>query len=658
MVEEPNFDYTYDLALWKSFSSRLSVTILLVAAGVFLAAMLTYLYYSEETVKEETAAKAKNQLHDAVIKVRMQECEAKMKGDTLSTDSIVSIIKQVKPYPHSFTLVATQEGKFLYVGNRIVMEQTGPELRKMIASMVSGKQGMCQIFGQSKPSLLLYEPVECNGLHAAVVCSRMDILSSYKSLIFYGAVAFLLGLLILFVLCTTVIYRLVRPLRLFAESAMGIANGNLDTPLPDIKSEDELKQLHRAFEYMQTSLKQYIEDLKVTTATKEHMQSELTIAHNIQMGMIPTSFPKHPEFGIFASMEPAKQVGGDLYDFLVDNNELFFIVGDVAGKGVPASLYMAVTRTLFRNLAGNYQSAANVVREINHAIASTNESCVFVTLFVGVLDLKTHLLTFCNASHNPPILIPEDGPCSYLDVIPQVPVGIVDRFSYEEQQINLAPGASLLLYTDGLTERVNNANELFGEDRLLAEASMCKGVDAEQSVTFIKRRVDSFAEGAEQNDDITMLFLNHKKHEQAVEDRRTLLLKNEMAEVERLRGFVLSFCREHHQPNGFAMSVNLAVEEAVVNVINYAYPKGIRGNVHLTAVMEPGKLVMQIKDYGIPFDPTKADNANINASLEERRIGGLGIHLVKTIMDEMIYERTADGANVLTLSKKIEPKST
>ena len=190
----------------------------------------------------------------------------------------------------------------------------------------------------------------------------------------YGTIVFVVGLTSLFVFCTWAIYKLVKPLQQFAESAISIAEGNLDTPLPEIRSKDELFQLRNAFAHMLHSLKQHISDLQTTTASKERLQSELKIAHDIQMGMIPTTFPQRQDLDLFASMTPAKEVGGDLYDFIIEGDELFFIIGDVAGKGVPASLYMAVTRTLFRNLAGNYQSAANIVREMNHAIASTNDS--------------------------------------------------------------------------------------------------------------------------------------------------------------------------------------------------------------------------------------------------------------------------------------------
>ena len=239
----------------------------------------------------------------------------------------------------------------------------------------------------------------------------------------YGTIVFFVGLASLFVSCTIAIYRMVKPLRQFAEAAVNIAEGKLDTPLPEIHSEDELLQLRNSFEYMQTSLKQYIHDLESTTASKQRLVSELVIGHDIQMGMIPTIFPERDDLDLFASMTPAKEVGGDLYDFIIEDDDLYFIIGDVAGKGVPASLYMAVTRTLFRNLAGKYQSAAKIMSEMNHAIASDNDSLVFVTAFVGVLDLKTHHLTFCNAAHNPPAILTAQGECRLLEVDTNLPIG-------------------------------------------------------------------------------------------------------------------------------------------------------------------------------------------------------------------------------------------
>ena len=475
----------------------------------------------------------------------------------------------------------------------------------------------------------------------------------------YGTIVFIVGLTSLFVFCTRAIYQMVKPLKEFTDSVVSIAEGNLDTPLPDIHSEDELKQLRDSFEYMQHSLKQHITDLQATTASKERLQSELKIAHDIQMGMIPTSFPQRQDLDLFASMTPAKEVGGDLYDFIIEGDELFFIIGDVAGKGVPASLYMAVTRTLFRNLAGNYQSAANIVREMNHAIASTNDSYVFVTVFVGVLDMKTHYLTYCNAAHNAPVMITTEGECSLLEVETNLPIGVEDRYNYNEQQVDFPPGSALLLYTDGLTEAMYFSNDgsrkLFGEQRVLHDVEKNSKASAIEVIDFLKQHVSVFADGTEQSDDLTMLFLRHgTAQEPGVDPSRRLIMKNEMSEVGRLRAFFFSVCREHGIDDETAKTLNLALEEWVANVINYAYPKGMRVHVEVTADVSDDVLTLVIKDHGAAFDPTQHEEVDIDAELDERAIGGLGIHLIRTIMDTVEYQRTSDGYNRLVLTKRIE----
>ena len=474
----------------------------------------------------------------------------------------------------------------------------------------------------------------------------------------YGTIVFIVGLTSLFIFCTWAIYQMVRPLRQFTESVISIAEGNLDAPLPTIHSEDELLQLRTSFEHMQHALKQHINDLQMTTASKERLQSELKIAHDIQMGMIPTTFPQRQDLDLFASMTPAKEVGGDLYDFIIEGDQLFFIIGDVAGKGVPASLYMAVTRTLFRNLAGNYQSAANIVREMNHAIASTNDSYIFVTVFVGVLDMKTHYLTYCNAAHNAPVMITTEGECSLLEVETNLPIGVEDRYNYNEQQVDFPPGSALLLYTDGLTEAMYSSNDgsrkLFGEHRVLHDVEKNYKASAIEVIDFLKQHVAVFADGTEQSDDLTMLFVRHGiAHEAGVTPSRRLIMKNEMTEVGRLRTFFFSVCREHGIDDETAKTLNLALEEWVANVIGYAYPKGMRGHVEVTADVHEDVLTLVIKDHGTAFDPTQHAEVDINAELDERTIGGLGIHLVRTIMDTVEYQRTADGYNRLVLTKTL-----
>jgi sigma-B regulation protein RsbU (phosphoserine phosphatase) len=499
-------------------------------------------------------------------------------------------------------------------------------------------------------------------------------------LVLYGICIFIVGTIALFVCSTIAIYRLVKPLRQFTDATMSIAEGNLNTPLPEIHSEDELLQLRNSFEHMQYALKQHIRDLQATTASKERLLSELKIAHDIQMGMIPTAFPKRQDLDLFASMTPAKEVGGDLYDYIIEGDELYFIIGDVAGKGVPASLYMAVTRTLFRNLADRSaegglrpgddkgrlprqedkgcQRAAYIVREMNHAIASTNDSFIFVTVFVGVLDMKTHCLTYCNAAHNAPVMISAEGVCSLLEVETNLPIGVEDHYGYEEQQVDFAPGSALLLYTDGLTEATylspDGSRRLFGEQRVLHDVDKNSRASACDIIDYLRQHVTVFADGTEQSDDLTMLFLRHgTTQETGGAPSRRLIIKNEMSEVGRLRDFFFSVCREHGIDEETAKTLNLALEEWVVNVIGYAYPKGMRGHVEVKADVRDNVLTLVIKDHGAPFDPTQQTEVDIDAELDERPIGGLGIHLVKTIMDTVAYQRTDDGYNRLVLTKKI-----
>ncbi len=484
----------------------------------------------------------------------------------------------------------------------------------------------------------------------------------------YGAIVFIVGLTSLFIFCTWAIYQMVRPLRQFTESVMNIAEGNLDASLPEIHSEDELLQLRNSFAYMQTSLKQYINELQATTASKERLQSELVIAHDIQMGMLTTVFPDRDDLDLFASMTPAKEVGGDLYDFIIQGDDLFFIIGDVAGKGVPASLYMAVTSTLFRNLADrsadgrltdkNNKSAARIMREMNYAISAANDSMVFVTAFVGVLDLRNHHLLYCNAAHNSPALITADGKCRLLDVESNLPLGIDNQYQYEDQEMDFPENTALLLYTDGLTEAMyisaDGSRKLFGTERLLHDLEKNSKASAIEVTDYLRQHVNVFADGTVQGDDLTLFFLRHGTIQKNISSApRRIIMRNEMAEVSRMRKFFESVCREHNIDEGTFKMLNLAVEEWVANVINYAYPSGTRGHVELTAKVADRVLTLVIKDHGTHFDPTQHADVDIDAGLDERQIGGLGIHLVKSIMDTVQYERSSDGYNVLTLTKHI-----
>ena len=367
--------------------------------------------------------------------------------------------------------------------------------------------------------------------------------------------------------------------------------------------------------------------------------------------MIPKTFPPFPDrtdIDLSASMVPAKEVGGDLYDFFIRNDKLYFCIGDVSGKGVPASLVMAVTRSLFRTVAAHEKSPMRIVSSMNESMSEMNRSNMFVTFFCGILDLNTGRLLYCNAGHNVPFLL-ADG-VTKLSVLPNLPLGVMPEMTYCEQEIMLSPGSSIFMYTDGLSEAENASNEFFGEARVMAALA------PERSTTDNQEKVlDSvwaFTGEAERSDDLTMLIIRYLGAAEKPFKERHLILHNDIQQIPQLADFILTIAEEMHLDQSLSMSLNLALEEAVTNVIMYAYPKGSDGLVIIEAILREKSLDFIVTDSGQPFDPTAVPEVNTALDLDERPVGGLGIHLVRKIMDEVQYERT-DGKNILSMTKNI-----
>ena len=316
-----------------------------------------------------------------------------------------------------------------------------------------------------------------------------------------------IGALVIFFFTTRSIRRATKPLGFLSESAQEVAKGNFDVPLPTFKHNDEVARLRDSFGIMQQSLKEYLEEQKALSAAKAAMVSELNVAHTIQMSMIPKTFPAFPnrkDIELYASLTPAKAVGGDLYDFFIHDEKLFFCIGDVSGKGVPASLVMAVSRTLFRNIAAHVDIPSHIVETMNQNICEGNDECMFVTLFVGVLDLATGRLNYCNAGHDSPYLQTELLPCDS-----NLPVGVRSNYKFTNQETTIAPGMTLFLYTDGLTEAMNADQELFGEERI---DNVIKAFDGtpQELVETMSDAVHQFVGDTEQSDDLTLFAIKYK----------------------------------------------------------------------------------------------------------------------------------------------------
>lgn len=276
------------------------------------------------------------------------------------------------------------------------------------------------------------------------------------------------------------------------------------------------KRLKVAHEKLQTTHEELLtayDQLEETTTAKERIESDLRIARDIQQSMIPQKFPPFPErsdIDLFASMTPAKAVGGDLYDFILLNEKLYFCLGDVSGKGVPASLFMAVARNLFRVVSQQGLPPAEIADKLNNALSEDNDSGMFVTMFIGVVDLQTGHLEFCNAGHNPPVIKMPDGSTHFIEMQPNAPLGLWAGLPYEGEAIDDISGCPFFVYSDGLNEAENDKQEQYGDDLLLEMLEKHEFVSSQQTVEMMKADVVRHANGAEQSDDLTMLCVKVK----------------------------------------------------------------------------------------------------------------------------------------------------
>ena len=318
------------------------------------------------------------------------------------------------------------------------------------------------------------------------------------------------GLVLAYFLFRRSIKLTARPLKFLVRSTEEVAKGNFDTPLPQLRFYDEIHQLRDSFEHMQLSLTNYVDELTKATTREAAIGRELDIARNIQMSMLPAQgLVTRKEIDLFGQLTPAKAVGGDLYDYFVRDNQLYFCIGDVSGKGVPAAMVMAVTSALFRSLSDGEASPAQVMSGLNENQSSRNESLMFVTLFFGILDLSSGKLRYCNAGHDAPLIIGPDGSVEMLQVESNLAVGVMPGWEFVEQEVTLTSGSLLFLYTDGLTEAENPVHALFGMDRILEEARKDGKQSPADFVASMQAAVHTFVDGAEPSDDLTMLAIRY-----------------------------------------------------------------------------------------------------------------------------------------------------
>jgi len=454
--------------------------------------------------------------------------EGKMIGvvnTSLSINWLSQTISAVKPYPNSYSIMIGRGGTYFVHPDTTkitrqtiftqTLEQPDMALTALGYAMQHGEEGMKHMNINGKDSYVFYKPLGKTGCSMAIVCPESDIFSGFDRLRRTVMAIVTVGLLLMLYLFMRIITRELKPLRRLAHEAETIASGQFDAELPDFQRIDEIGQLSHSFGNMQQSLVKYIEELKDTTAQKASIESDLRIASDIQMGMLPENFPTRADrddVQLYASLTPAKEVGGDLFDFYFRDEKLFFCIGDVSGKGVPASLFMAVTRSTFRTVSAHESMPDRIVNTMNRTIADMNKTNMFVTLFVGVLDLPTGLLHYCNAAHDAPLLV--GAGVGELPCDPNIPVGFMPTWEYSLQEAEIYTGTTILLFTDGLNEAMNANYEQFQVERIIdvATQALAHGQqEPHQLIDLMTNAVHQFVGDAEQSDDLTMMGIQYIK---------------------------------------------------------------------------------------------------------------------------------------------------
>jgi len=433
----------------------------------------------------------------------------------ISLDWLSNHVTSIKPYEHSYAFMIGRSASYIAhpdstkVLNETIftsaMEMTDTTALSIGRNMIAGQRGLIRFRNDNEPSFVVFGPVS-NGWSLGLVCTTKDVNAYMNALLLILRILLLLGLIVLFFGCRSVIRKQTIPIVEFTNAAMTIAKGNFQATIPEVETKDELLKLRNSLDYMQRSINEYISELKTTTASNERYESELNIARDIQMSMLPQNFPHREDCDLHAMVTPAKEVGGDLYDFIEVGDSLFFLVGDVSGKGVPAALFMAIARAAFRFIGALGLSMADVMSRVNDCLCDGNKNEMFVTIFAGRLDLKTGEMEFCNAGHNPIVIISPEGKASFLRAKPNLAAGLFPGFPYQEERMTLERGSRLVLYTDGVTEAERGDKVQFGEPALLAWAERLNpSATAEGATANLFACVKHFTGDADQNDDITIM---------------------------------------------------------------------------------------------------------------------------------------------------------
>ena len=497
------------------------------------------------------------------------------------------------------------------------------------------------------------EPVGASGWTFTLGVDERFVLAQLYRITLWGVLAGLVGV----VLCVAAVRRysglIAGPIEDLTESARHFARGEFDYPLRHTQREDEVGVLARAFDSARGSIKQQMSEIADMGATQARLEGELNIAAGIQQAMLPAGSEfdadeSHLEF--HGLLEPAKAVGGDFYNvFERDGDSLWFVIGDVSDKGVPAALFMARTMTVLEVAAQLGGSPGKALQEAAKHLVEGNDTCMFATVLCGVVELRTGALSLASAGHEPPVLLRADGTREFLAVPTEGPLGVAVAAGYPAWRGRLKPGDTLFTYTDGVTEAFDRDNSAYGTDRLLA--ALDPALDAEAQCRAVVRDVHAFAGEAPQSDDITVLAIRYRRDARVRERFAVKALIEPPLPSDAVRQLIAQVdagLSGHGLPATVMHDVHLVIEEVACNVLSHGIEEGREPRLELLASVEGNRLAMEFRDNGRAFDPLSQPPPDLDADIEDRPIGGLGVHLIKELAEQVAYARD-DLHNVLRI---------
>lgn len=390
-------------------------------------------------------------------------------------------------------------------------------------------------------------------------------------------------------------------------------------------------------------------DVKEAVVTKEKLDSEFSVAKKIQQDSLPKNFPTDNRIELFADMTSAKEVGGDFYDFYyLDLNRILFLVADVSDKGIPAAMFMMQAKTIIDSYTHIESDLDIALNNINKQLCKNNDSLMFVTCWIGVLNMESGELTFVNAGHNYPVLKKSNGETLFVKERPNCFLGIKPNITFDKHIIKLNKNDQLLLYTDGVNECMNSKDEEFGNDRLISTIQNDNSDSCHDVIKHLRNHLGNFANGQDQNDDVTIMCVRYTD----IQNPYILTVKSEIEQIDNVLDFINKSLEENGADKKSISEIDVSIDEIFSNIVKFAYSPNI-GDVSFYLLFRQNKIIIRITDSGKHFDPLSTDNPKLRDYKETNKIGGLGIYLVKQTMDDVQYSYI-DKKNILTIIKTIK----